>query len=152
MMNRRGTFPRWLFILLIAGVLWAAGSAVYRAGWMQGYQTAALTAAASSAGQSGGQGAAPSPYLINPWMYGQGPWAFGPHLYGGGFGFFPFFPLIGIGFFLILIFLFGGLFRKMAFNRWAGGPGPHRWSEEELRAWRAQHGQQEAPAEDKPAE
>jgi hypothetical protein len=154
--SERGHFPKWVFILLVVGLLWAVGSGIYRAGWMQGYETAALTAAATSGGQSGGQGTAPSPFLYGPFMYGRMPWGPGPNFYGPGFGFFPIFPIIGI---LIVIFIFGGLFRRMAFRHWAGGPGPHPWNEEEMKAWREwrrgwreQQGSAEGQPEDRSAE
>ncbi len=162
-MSGRSHFPRWLIILVVVGLLWAVWSAAYQAGWTQGYQTAALTAAATRAGQNGAQGSAPSPYLYGPLLYGQAPWAFG-RFYGPGFGFFPFSPLIGIGIFLVVIFLLGGFFRRMGYRHWAGGPGPHPWSEEEVKAWRERRQQQGSPegrpggepedrsAEDRPAE
>ncbi len=80
------------------------------------------------------------------------PWGAGPNFYGPGFGFFPIFPILGI---LIVIFLFGGFFRRMAYRHWAGGPGGHPWSEEEMKAWRErrqQPGSAEGQAEDRSAE
>lgn len=142
-MFRRGGFLRFLLILAMLGVLVAGGAGLYRAGWMQGYQAAALTAAAPTAGQSGSQAAPASPYYYGPWMYG-------PHFWGPGFGFFPFFPFFGIGFFILMLFVFGGLFRLIAFRRWAGGP--HHWSEEDERAWKERHGNREDQGDDKPAE
>jgi hypothetical protein len=140
-MYRGGFLLRFVFTLVIIGLLAAGGVALYRFGWGQGYQTAALTAASAIGQDTGGaQVAPPPPY------YGYGPWLYRPHWfgYGPGFGFFPFFPLFGIGFFLILLFLFGGLFR-----RWAWGPGPYRWGPEAEREWRERHGRPEEPSEDK---
>ncbi len=123
-MVRRYVFLRILITLLLVGLLAAGGAALYRFGWAQGYQAGALVAAGSTAGQ-GSQAAPPAPYY-----YPYAPWFYGRPFIGPGFGFFPFFPLFGLGFFLILFFLVGGLFRMWGYRRWYGGPGPGYWHHE----------------------
>lgn len=121
-MFRNGIVPRIIIGLLIVALLAAGGMALYRFAWAQGYQTAAISAA-QSAGSTTGQVA---PYAGNPWGYGMHFW--GPH-----FGFFPFF---GLGFFLLFLFLAGGLFRGLGHRRWGHGPAAfwqqehQRWHEE----------------------
>jgi hypothetical protein len=115
-MFRGGILMRIVFALLIIGVLSAGTVGLYRMGYAQGYQTAAITAQADDQG-SGTEGG-----RVAPWAYGPMGYGYGPH-WGPGFGFFPFFPFIGLGFFLLFLFLIGGLFRGMAYRRWGGGPG-----------------------------
>ncbi len=119
----RGSFlVRILITLLLVGLLVAGGVALYRFGWAQGYQAGALVAASSTTGQ-GSQAAPPAPYYYGPWFYER------PFI-GPGFGFFPFFPLFGLGFFLIVFFLVGSLFRVWGYRRWYGAPGPGYWHHE----------------------
>jgi hypothetical protein len=98
------------------GLLVLGGGALYRAGWAQGYQAAALAASAS-----GSEGAPMTPY------YGVYP----PGAFYPAFGYPPFFApfglCLGVGFFLLLFFLIGGLFRPHGWHshewgRWGGGP------------------------------
>lgn len=113
-MFRHGFVWRLLLSLLLVGVLAVGGVALYRAGFAQGYQAAALAAGAT------GHTVTP----IAP-FYGVSPWGYGP---GWGFPFFfPFAPLLGIGFFLLVLFLIGGIFRGG--RRFAGpyGHGPGYW-------------------------
>lgn len=107
-MFRFGFFGRLLLTLLILGILVAGGTALYRFGWDQGYQTGVLAANPNS--QSGAI---------------QGPYGgFYPPLRYPGF-FPPFLPFLGIGFFLFFFFLIGGLFRPWGWRRWGYyGPGP----------------------------
>jgi hypothetical protein len=140
-MFRRGLFLRIVISLVIVGLLFVGGAGVYRLGWTQGYQTGALVASQPAAGQGGSPAAPVAPY----YGYGYAPWLYGPHFWG--FGFFPFFPLLGIGFFLIVFLLFAGLFRGLAFRRWAGGPGMQHWREEAEKEWRERHGKPEEPAD-----
>jgi hypothetical protein len=144
-MFRRGFLWRFLAALVIIGLLAAGGGALYRVGWMQGYQTGALTAAAQGSDRGTGNQVAPQAP-----GYGYGPWMYGPRFYGHGFGFFPFFPFFGIGFFLLVFILFGAMFRWMIFRRVVGGPGPFRWNEEEMKAWYERHSKPEGPAENQP--
>ncbi len=113
-MFRHGFIWRLLLSLLLVAVLAVGGVALYRAGFAQGYQAAALTAGTS------GQATAPAvPY------YGVAPWGYGP---GWGFPFFfPFAPLLGFGFLLLVFLLIGGIFRGG--RRFAGpyGHGPGHW-------------------------
>ena len=124
-MFRMGILGRVVLAVLIVGLLTAGGYGVYRMGWAQGYQTAAISAAAAGQGSDNPQGQV-APYAYGPWGYG----GYGPRMWGPGFGFFPFFPLFGIGFFLLFLFLIGGLFRGMGYRRWGGGPGPGYWQHE----------------------
>jgi hypothetical protein len=142
-MFRHGFFLRFVAALVMVGLLVAGGAGLYRLGWVQGYQTGAVTAAAPASGQgtgsaqNGSQVAPPAPYYYGPWMYGP------------RFGFFPFFPFFGIGFFLIVFLLIGGVFRMLAFRRWAGGPGMHaHWREEAEKEWRERHSKPEEPAKE----
>ena len=113
-MFRTGFLWRFLLALLLFGLLAAGGTALYRAGFAQGYQAAAL--AAGSAGNTATStlpGIYPYPYF---WP------AYGFH------GFFPFGPLLGIGFFLLVLFLIGGLFRGFGGRHFAGHPGYGGWN------------------------
>jgi hypothetical protein len=117
-MFRFGFVWRLLFALLVIGVLVAGGTALFRAGWAQGYQVGALATA------PGGSGNAPAlPYYYPPY-------AFYPP-----FGFHPF-GLFGLvfGFFLIF-FLFGGLFRFLGWRHWAGHTGYGDWSQGSVPPW-----------------
>lgn len=99
----RGFFiVRLLATLLLIGLLIVGGTALYRAGFTQGYAQAALTATKDA------PQAAPG-YLGYPgWMY-------------PGFGFFPFMMFPGMFFFgLLFFFVVVGLFRFAIF-------GPRRW-------------------------
>jgi len=113
-MFRFGFLFRFLLALLIIGGLVAGGAAVYRLGWTQGYQAAAVLA------NKTGAPAAPAlpavPYYGYPYGYPMMPYAYGPR-----FGFPFIFPLVGIGFFLLFLFFIGGLFRFGMHRRWAQG-------------------------------
>lgn len=113
-MFRRGGFFRFLLTLLLVGLLVAGGVALYQAGFGQGYQAGAL--AASAAAGSDGTTHLPA--------YGY----FWPPYAGYGIPFFnPFGIFLGIGFFLFVFFVIGGLFRFGAYRRWAGKGGPEGW-------------------------
>ena len=121
-MFRFGILWRILMVLVLVALLVGAGTALYRAGLAQGYQAGVL--AAGKAG-SGTTTAPQLPY----YGYGYPPYGFYPGFgYRGGFPFFA--PILGIGFFLIVIFLVSGIFRFGARRHWAGrgdwgyGPGP----------------------------
>lgn len=118
-MFRLGFIGRFILTLILVGILVGGGFALYRFGWDQGYQAGAVSIAAQN---QGGTPPAPVPY------YGYAPYHYGP-----GFGapfFFPFFPLVGIGFFLLFFILIGSLFRFGAYRRWYGYGGPG-WGHEE---------------------
>jgi hypothetical protein len=125
-MYRHGVIWRILAAVLLVGFLTVGGVALYRAGWANGYQAAAL--ASASGGQSG---TSPAP------LYGT----YGPGFFWPGFGFpfffFPFGPLLGFGFLLLVFFLISRLFfRPWGWRRWGGPYGPGDWS-------RSPHGEQE---------
>ncbi len=133
---------RFLLALLVIGVLIAGGTALYRTGMAQGYQLGALAA------NSANKGAAPQlPY--NGYM------PFYPGYPGFGFPFFhPFGIFLGIGFFLLILFLIGGAFRMAMWRRWGGpqafGQGRCGYPAEPPwhRAWHEQRSEQpsEAPS------
>ncbi len=106
-MFRTGFLWRFLLALILLGLLTAGGMALYRLGFAQGYQTAAL--AANSAGNP----------AVTPNLPGLYPYPYFWPAYGFH-GFFPFGPLLGIGFFLLVFFLIGGLFRGFAWRHFAG--------------------------------
>ena len=117
-MFRFGFLFRFLMALVLIGVLVAGGVALYRGAFAQGYQVGAAAVRSAAPAVPGTQ-VVPAPY------YGYPPFAYG---YGYGFRpFFPFGPLLGIGFFLLFIFFIGGLFRFGMRRHWAaggyGGPG-----------------------------
>lgn len=119
-MFRYGFLWRVLLALLIIGVLVGGSMALYRFGWAQGYQAGAVIS------NGGSSGAAPQlPYYAYPPRY------FYPG-FGFPFFFFPFGPLLGIGFFLLFFFLIGGLFRFGRPRRygWEGHPGDPDWREQ----------------------
>jgi hypothetical protein len=138
-MFRTGFLWRFLLALLLFGLLAAGGAALYRAGFAQGYQAAALAA------NSTGNAAAPN--LPAPGFY-PSPYFWPAYSYPG---FFPFGPLLGIGFFLLVFFLIGGLFRSFAWRHYAGQPGhgdwghgpEGRWAKE----WKERHGAPDKPEE-----
>ncbi len=111
-MFRYGFLWRFLLTLLVVGFLVAGGFGLYRLGWAQGYQAGAVVSQGNSSGQP--------PQLP---YYGYPPYAYG---FGFPYFFFPFGPLLGIGFFLLFFFLIGGLFRLGGWRRWRGdgGRGP----------------------------
>jgi hypothetical protein len=115
-MFRFGFLFRFLLALVLIGVLVAGGMALYRTGWAQGYQNGAAAV---------GSGANTTPALPAPY------YAYPPVPYGFGYGFHPFFfpfgPFLGIGFFLLILFMVGGLFRFGMRRHWAGGFGPGGW-------------------------
>lgn len=123
-MVRRGFF--WFRLLaaliLVAGLI-AAGSAIYRAGQMQGY---ALGLAQAGGDQLPGQGA--NPYL--PVYPGYGPY------WQPVVGFSTFGMLLGLFFWGGLLFLFFGMLRAFFWRRhgygaydWHGGwRGSHPWA------------------------
>lgn len=110
----RGRLFRFLLTLLLVGVLIAGGVALYQAGFGQGYQAGVL---ATSAARSDG--------AAQPPVYGYLPAPIWP---GYGFPFFhPFGIFLGIGFFLFVFFLIGGLFRSGGRRHWAENGGPENW-------------------------
>jgi len=112
-MFRFGFIFRFLLALLVIGGLVAGGVAIYRTGWAQGYQTG--VALSTKAGAPAVPAVPVVPYYGYPYMpYGPG--------YGYGFSFFP---LVGIGFFLLFIFFIGGLFRFGMHRHWAHGGAGH---------------------------
>jgi hypothetical protein len=135
MMFRGGFFWRFLLALVIVGGLAAGGAALFRAGWAQGYQVGALSSSAE------GSEAVPNP----PFYYGYPRPYFGP-----GFGFPLFFAPFGfflwIGFFLLMFFLVGNLFRFWGWRRWHGGPwrsgGEHGPMPPGSREWHERHKEQ----------
>lgn len=113
-MFRFGFFGRLLLALLIVGFLLAGGTALYRFGWAQGYQVGAL---ATNTGSQAGAPQAPYYGFYPPMRFWPG--------YPGFLS--PFWPFLGIGFFLLFFFLVGGLFRFWGWRRWGGYYGPGPW-------------------------
>jgi hypothetical protein len=117
-MVRTGFFWRLLLTLLLVAVLVAGGAGLFRLGWAQGYQ------AGTQATTAGSSGAAPQ----LPFYYPYPP-----------YGFFPFFHPFGIfaciGGFLLLFFLFGGLFRLWGWRHWAGGARHGYWGHSHEGEW-----------------
>lgn len=116
-MFRPSIFVRIILIVLLCGLLFAGGMALFRAGWMQGYQAGALTAASAAQNQNGATMPA-APFYGYPWAH------FGP---GYGYGFpgmiFPAFHLFG--FLLLMFFLLLGAHAFARRRYWAGyGRGP----------------------------
>jgi hypothetical protein len=151
-------FWRIALTLLFVGLLIAGGVALYRSGWSQGYQAGVIAAGAveGTAELSPGQ----LPY------YPVVPFAYGPHFGYPGF-FSPFSVFLWIGFFLLLFFLIGGLFRAFSWRRWGGWKGgpaysghpghgggygpPPPWGrdwQEQYERWSKEHGEEhESPSE-----
>jgi hypothetical protein len=115
-MYRRSLFLRLALALVLLVILFAGGAALYRIGWSQGYQAYALSAAV--------QGNEASPQ-IPPYAFYQ-PGYFWPW-HGFPFFFAPFGLCFGIGFFLLIFFLIGGVFRRWNRWNWRGGPGSGYW-------------------------
>ncbi len=126
-MFRFGILWRILMILVLVALLVGAGTALYRAGLAQGYQAGILAAAKTGSGTTT---TPPLPYY--GYGYGYPPFGFYPGFrFGGGFPIFA--PIIGIGFFLLFLFVISGLFRFGARRHWANrgdwgpGYGPGAW-------------------------
>jgi hypothetical protein len=115
-MFRFGFLFRLLLALLIIGGLVGGGVAIYRLGWAQGYQTAAVLA--NKTGTQAAPAVPAVPYYGYPYGYPIGPFGYG---YGPRFGFPFIFPLVGLGFFLLFLFFIGGLFRFGMHRNWAQG-------------------------------
>jgi len=100
-----------IMTLLIVGGLVAGGALLYHSGFANGYNAAVL--AANASGKSG----------VTPLPYSQ----YLPYGPGFGFPFFIFFApfglFLGIGFFFLLIFMIGGVFRLFGWRRWAAQSG-----------------------------
>ncbi len=135
-MFRFGFLFRFLLALLIIGGLVAGGVAIYHLGWAQGYQTSVLLSNKS-------------PLPAAPY-YGYPIMPFYP-----AFGFPFFFPLFGIGFFLLFLFMIGGLLRFGMHRRWAehshaghwqGHGGPWGWEDKEHAKGQGEK-EQDAPKE-----
>ncbi len=92
---------RFLFTLLLIGLVVAGGVALYQFAFAQGYNSAL----ASGTGGSSAQPVYPG---------------YGPYGFGWGFPFFfpPFGLFLGIGFFFFLFFIIGGLFRFGGRRHW----------------------------------
>ncbi len=110
-----GRFSIWrfLFTLLMIGLLVAGGVALYQFAFGQGYQAAIV-----ASGSAGGSGTTAQPaypgYL--PW------WP----VFGFPFFFPPFGIFLGIGLIFFLFFIVGGLFRfgsRRYWRDWGGHPG-----------------------------
>jgi len=110
-MFRFGFLFRFLFALLLIGLLAVGGMALFRSGYTQGYQVGALAASAASKGTT-----PPLPAYGYPPM-GLYP-GYGYPMYGSPFGLF-----FGIGLFVLFLFMIGGIFRMMAWRHWAGAHG-----------------------------
>jgi hypothetical protein len=160
-------FGRFILAFVLVAVLVGAGAFLFRAGMAQGYQMAAISATAPTAapGTSNLAPAMPAAPYFAPYGYGYGP-RFGPWGYGGFFN--PFGALLGIGFFFLMIFVVGSLFRLLFFRgfahrgpgfmghgRWGNGPQDwekgvppmfHEWHEREHKAPQPEP-QQPAPQE-----
>jgi hypothetical protein len=131
-MRRRGFFVRFMMALVLIAVLALGGMALFRGGWAQGYQAGALAA-----------GSVESEALpVVPYYGGLARQPFMP-----GFGY-PFLAcFLGFGFFMLVFFLIGGIFRPW---RWAGhhhkGWGYGRKRPPWARDWEEHH--KESTAED----
>ena len=101
-MRRRGFFIRFILALVLIAVLAIGGMALFRGGWSQGYQAGVI--AANSAESE----ALP----VVPFYGGLARYPYTP-----GFGFPLLACFLGIGFFLLVFFLFGAIFRPWG---WAG--------------------------------
>jgi hypothetical protein len=101
-MRRRGFFIRFILALVLIAVLALGGMALFRGGWSQGYQ-AGVIAASSAEGEA----------LPVPPYYG----GLARYPYTPGFGFPLLACFLGIGFFMLVFFLFGAIFRPWG---WAG--------------------------------
>ena len=133
-MYRRFFGFRILAALVLVGLLFAAGSAVYRLGYAEGWAGSAAVQAAGSGGQA--------PNVAPGYAPGYGPgYPYNPGFFGPRFGFFPFFPFFGFCLFgLFLLCLFGFLFRGP--RRWGKGQGhSHPWG---TPPWDQGQGQSEA--------
>ena len=134
-MFRYGFLWRFVLALILLGLLVAGGTALYRAGLAQGYQAAAL--AANSSGSA-----------VAPNLPAQGNYPY-PYFWPGyGYhSFFPFGPLLGIGFFLLVFFLIGGLFRGFAWRHY-GHPGRGDWGQGPGAGWAKEwHARQHSQAD-----
>jgi hypothetical protein len=133
----RGIFWRILLAVLLVGLLVLGGGALYRAGWAQGYQAAALAASAS-----GSEGAPVAPYYG---VYPQYP-AFGyPPFFAPFWA--PFGLCLGVGFFFLLLFLIGGLFRPHRWGHWGGGPKHGDWQGGPMPPWVKEWKESQQPGE-----
>ena len=120
-MFHRGHFVlRILGTLLLIGVLVAGGAALFHAGQSQGYAMGIATAANPITAQPQTAPGAPGSAVPGP-FYPRGPFGYG---YGYGYPYGPhfmpfFFPFgfLGIGLFLLFLFMIGGVFRMFAFRR-----------------------------------
>ncbi|MBL7164576.1 MAG: hypothetical protein ISS57_18470 [Anaerolineales bacterium] len=104
-----------LMTVLVIIALIAAGVALYRVGFVQGYTTGLVTEGDGSA-------------LAFPGDFQRG---FPPH-FGHPMGFFVFGRLIGLFFFVgLLVLLIGGIRRLFWCRPWkfAGGPHPEAWKD-----------------------
>jgi len=102
--------------LIVVGLLFMAGSAVYRSGWSQGHMMGRLTA--------GGDDGAGVPYVpYGPGYSGRG---LGVSVCGAG-------PLLIAG--LLLLLFFGIRFSSFRAWKMAGGPEGEHWAEH----WRRHH-------------
>ena len=119
-MSQKGPFIvlRVIGILLLIGVIAAAGFMAYNAGVAQGVSQAPAVVKAIQQAAENGQ---PVPVAPNMPAYGYG-YGYGPGFYPHhGFGFFPF----GICGSILLVFLFFGLLRMVFFRPWSRGWGHH---------------------------
>jgi hypothetical protein len=117
-------FWRIILALILVGLLAAGGVALYRTGWTQGYQTAALSVGAGT-GEAQPQAPVIPAYPLYPgWGH-----------YGPFYGFSPFTPLLWLGFFVLIFFLIGGLFRPWGWRRWGGGHVHGGWGHGPMPPW-----------------
>lgn len=112
-MYRRRFFIRFVLALVLIALLFVGGMFVYRVGWSQGYQAAALLTESELA----------EPGLLIPQFRGLG---YGPYMFGFGM---PFFGLcLGIGFIFLFMFLLGAIIKPWGWRshhrHWKGGPVP----------------------------
>jgi hypothetical protein len=144
MMYRRGIWLRILLALVLVVVLVGGGMAVYRAGWVQGYQAGTLL--------SGNEGGEFVPLV--PQFRGQLYHPFMP-----GFGF-PFYGLcLSIGFIFLIMFLIGGIFGPWGRRRWVGHHHYGKWGYGPVPPWvkdweehQRKHAQEEGDSEENSAD
>jgi len=104
--------------LIVLGLLFAAGSAIQRSAWSQGYMMGRLAA--------GGEDGAVAPYAL----YGPG--------YPGGRSMCGLGPILTVGTLLVLLAVVGKFFRFRAWRK-ADGPEGERWARHWAEHWRRHH-------------
>ena len=134
-MRRRGFIIRFILALVLIAVLALGSIALFRGGWAQGYQ-AGVIAASSTEGEN---------LPVLPFYGGLVRQPYLP-----GFGFPVLACFLGIGFFMLVFLLIGGIFRPW---RWAAYPYHKGWGYGRkrppwAREWEEHHKESNAEDED----